>query len=283
MKVSPLVLHLEGAEGCEILTRFTDHQSGILLCLAGLANFTIGGRQSEMRPGDMLIIVPFTNLTFEQLDADFKGVLCVVDFEDVFSAITPIAPINLIANMQFIILHPLSRPSDTDAETLIALINLIEQRSLVTGNRPLSDIATSNLLNVLAYLVLDSYMNVNQTVTNCSDTKESIMFTFHANLTRDFTKHRQVAHYAKLQNLTPRYFSTVIKTVSGYTPIYWINTVVASEAKRLMRNSKMSIKEIAYYLNFASPTFFTRWYRNYTGETPSEYRNRFRITLAQKS
>ncbi len=139
---------------------------------------------------------------------------------------------------------------------------------------------TGNLLHAMAYLVLDSYLKVSQTETTTSDTKESIILTFHTHLTRDFATHRKVSHYASLQNLTPRYFSTTIKAISGYTPLHWINTAVAAEAKRLMRNSKMSIKEIAYSLNFASPTFFTRWYREFTGETPSQYRSRCRITLS---
>ncbi len=279
MNSLPNVIKIEGENAFGILTQFADHQSGILLCQAGSVGFTIGSKYYEMCDGDMLIIVPFTNPEFTHVSSDFFGILCVVDLEYVFSAITPV---RLISNMQFVILHPLSHPCSSDVEAMTTLIDLIEQQSKFVGKRPLAELTIGNLLHVLAYIVLDSYLNVNHSETTVSDTKEAIMMNFHANLSRDFAIHRSVAYYASLQNLTPRYFSTTIKNVSGNTPLYWINIAVAAEAKRLMRNSKMSIKEIAYKLNFTSPTFFTRWFRECTGETPSQYRSRCRITLSEK-
>ncbi len=280
MNFNTLVTNIEGSKGREILTSFADHKSGMLLCLTGHAKFIIGSRHLEMNKGDMLIIVPFTNIDIRYVSADFKGKLCIVDFEYVFSAITPV---RLISNMEFVIMHPLTHPSDSDTEVMISLIDIIEQRSQYVSMRPLAEMTIGNLLHVLAYLVLDSYLNVSQKENKISDTKESIMLAFHTNLSKDFLNHREVAYYAKLQNLTPRYFSTTIKKISGNTPLYWINIAVAGEAKKLMRNSKMSIKEIAYKLNFASPTFFTRWYRQFTGETPSQYRSKYRITLAENN
>lgn len=279
MPATTYVTKIEGTDGFEILTRFADHKSGILLCLDGAASFSIGTRNNDMLPGDMLIIVPFSNLEFTAIEDDFRGTLCIVEFEYVLSAV---APIRSVSNMQFVTLHPLSHPSDSDLKALITLIDLIEQRHQFIGERPLAEMTISNLLHVLAYLVMDTYLNVSQTETPTSDTKESIMMNFHSNLSRDFATHRTVSYYARLQNLTTRYFSSIIKGVSGNTPLYWINIAVAAEAKRLMRNSKMSIKEIAYKLNFTSPTFFTRWFREFTGETPSQYRSRYRITLKEK-
>ncbi len=265
----------EDAEG--ILMRFADHQSGVLVCMRGMMSFTIGTRQYDICRGDMVIKLPFINLSFLRPSQDFQGMVCIVDLEFVFSAI---APVNLGANMQFALLHPVSHPSERNMKALISLMTLIEERN--ADERPLSGMITSSLTHAMAYLVLDSYINASQSATRSSNAGESIMMRFQSDLTRDFKRHRMVAHYAELQNLSPRYFSTTIKAVSGYTPLYWINTAVVAEAKRLMRDSKKSIKEIAYALNFASPTFFSRWYRTCTGDTPSRYRTLCRITIVQK-
>lgn len=279
MKDSEIIIHVNATNGFELLSHFADHQNGMLLCTEGFANFTLGKQHYSMSCGDMLLNTPFLNITFTELSPDFQGTLCTVDLEFVFSAITPI---NLSANARFVMLNPLSHPSDADTAALISLMDIIEKRSKFMSNRPLSKMMTENLLHALAYMVLDSYLNVCQTETKSSDTRETIMLTFHDNLSRHFATHRKVSHYAKLQNLSTRYFSTTIKELSGHTPLYWINTAVVAEAKRLIRNSNMSIKEIAYHLNFASPTFFTRWYRDTTGETPSHYRTRCRIILSPK-
>ncbi len=272
----PIVTHLDGVDGHEALTHFVDHQSGMLLCLSGFASFQMGVKQCEIHAGDMMVLGLFSNVSLTYMSPDFKGTLCIVDMEMIFSAI---APLNLCSNMQFISLHPISRPSSQDMSAMVSILDLIEQRSLMKAGRPLSGMTADSLVNALTFLVLDSYMNVRQTVIKSSDTKEGIMLAFHAALMRDYAVHRNVAHYAALQNLSPRYFSTTIKAVSGYTPLYWINTVVVAQAKRMMRNTNLSIKEVAYNLNFNSPTFFTRWFRECTGETPSQYRTRRRITI----
>jgi AraC-like DNA-binding protein len=46
------------------------------------------------------------------------------------------------------------------------------------------------------------------------------------------------------------------------------------EAKKLLVNSSMSIKEILYSLNFKDPAYFNKFFKNKAGETPSQFRIR---------
>lgn len=280
MKISPLVNNIESKEGIDLLAEAACNKGGVLICQSGRIIFSLDSKRYEMNSGDLLIIVPFSDLVVTSTSSDFKATLCMVDLDYIFSAMTPIS---LGANIQFVNLHPLSHPSPDDAYALTSIISLIEQRSKLASDRQLSELFIDNLIRAMAYLIMDSYLNVRQIDSKSSDTKESILATFHTHLSRDFVAHHNVAHYAELQNLTPRYFSTTIKAVSGYAPLFWINSALSAEAKHLMRESKLSIKEIAYTLNFPSPTFFTRWYRQLTGETPSKYRARCRIMVAPKN
>jgi AraC family transcriptional regulator, transcriptional activator of pobA len=50
-------------------------------------------------------------------------------------------------------------------------------------------------------------------------------------------------------------------------PIY-----VLLEAKRLLRYSDLPVTEIAYRLNFEDPSYFSRFFKKYTGFSPSEFR-----------
>ncbi len=277
MNYMPIVIHLDEGNATEALTQFADHQTGVLLCLTGSASFQLGVKVCHVMQGDMMVLDIFANVSLKHISSDFKGSLCIVNLESIFSAVTPS---KLFSNMKFLMLHPISHPSEQDFSAMLSILGLIEERSQCYDKRPLSRMTTDSLINALTFLILDSYVYVRQTAIKSSDTKEAIMLAFHDALIRDYASHRNVAYYASLQNLSPRYFSTTIKTVSGYTPSYWINTVVIAKAKRMMRNTNMNIKEVAYKLNFTSPTFFTRWYRELTGETPSDYRTRYRITIA---
>ncbi len=104
--------------------------------------------------------------------------------------------------------------------------------------------------------------------------KNNIALTFQADLMQHFIRHRDVAFYAAQQRLSPRYFSAVIKEVSGHNALYWIVQAVTGESKKRIIESGLSIKEIAYSLNFSNPTFFSRWFKQYTGSTPKEFKQK---------
>ena len=47
---------------------------------------------------------------------------------------------------------------------------------------------------------------------------------------------------------------------------------VLLEAKRLLTNADMSIATIAWQLNFADNSYFTKFFKKYTGQTPEDFR-----------
>ena len=75
--------------------------------------------------------------------------------------------------------------------------------------------------------------------------KDVIFQNFMLALFRLYRKERDVAYYAKMQHITPRYFSTIIKEKSGNSALQWIVQMVITEAKQLLEGSDLSIKEIA--------------------------------------
>lgn len=72
----------------------------------------------------------------------------------------------------------------------------------------------------------------------------------------------------------PRYFSSVIKEKSGSSALQWIIQNVITEAKYLLDNTDLSIKEIATKLNFPTQSFFGKYFKQYVGISPKEYRNK---------
>ena len=87
-------------------------------------------------------------------------------------------------------------------------------------------------------------------------------------------RERNVAFYAAQLNLTPKYFSTAIKEVSGKTAARWIDEAVILEAKTLLKYSGTSVQEIAFELNFSTQSFFGKYFKQHTGESPSRYKHK---------
>jgi AraC-like DNA-binding protein len=52
----------------------------------------------------------------------------------------------------------------------------------------------------------------------------------------------------------------------------YLNNRVILEAKRLLCNSPLTAKEIAFYLGFNDPSYFNRFFKIKTGHTALEFR-----------
>jgi AraC-like DNA-binding protein len=72
--------------------------------------------------------------------------------------------------------------------------------------------------------------------------------------------------------ITPKYLSLILKKKSGRNASKLIDEAVVYEAKRLLKYSGLSINEIATKLNFASQSFFGKYFKQRVGVSPSRYK-----------
>lgn len=243
-------------------------QAGAFICTDGSAIIWVNDVRRKLSAGDMLLYPPYAKVSLEDNDDDFKGYLASVDYEFVIASVKSL---EWSANLHFISRHPVVRLLENDYEVIISLIGLIEQRT-DQNTSPLNLLLLSSLWASLTYQVLTAYLAVHPLEPDSDSVKNNIALTFQADLMQHFTTQREVAFYAAQQRLSPRYFSTVIREVTGHNASYWIVQAVTGEAKKRIMESGLSIKEIAYSLNFRSPTFFSRWFKQYTGSTPKEFK-----------
>lgn len=82
----------------------------------------------------------------------------------------------------------------------------------------------------------------------------------------------QVQDFAERTNLHPNYLNSVIKSKTGKTISEWIVLRTLSSAKSLLKNTTLSVKEIAYLLGFSEPTHFNRFFKKHQKTTPITYR-----------
>ena len=103
----------------------------------------------------------------------------------------------------------------------------------------------------------------------------NLFYHFMQILAAHYTTQREVAWDASQLSWTPKYMSEVVKNVTGRTVGQWISLMVVMEIKSLLRNTDMSIKQIAQRLNFSTQSFLGRYFKNNTGISPLDYRKRF--------
>ena len=88
----------------------------------------------------------------------------------------------------------------------------------------------------------------------------------------DHAREHLVGYYADKMCVTPKYLSKIVKEASGRSVPDWLNELLILDAKNMLRHSDMTIKEISARLNFPSQSFFFRFFKNHTGQTPTQYR-----------
>ncbi|SFN30169.1 Helix-turn-helix domain-containing protein [Chitinophaga sp. YR627] len=80
------------------------------------------------------------------------------------------------------------------------------------------------------------------------------------------------ADYADLLAVTPAYLNELVKRSCGFTTSYCIQQRIVAEAKRLIMNSELSLKEISYRLGFDDASHFSKFFKKFTGKRYSDFR-----------
>ncbi|ADB42195.1 helix-turn-helix domain-containing protein [Spirosoma linguale] len=91
-------------------------------------------------------------------------------------------------------------------------------------------------------------------------------------LENQFLTVREVSAYASQMNLTPNYLNHICRLVVGKTASQLWQERLLIETQRLLTHTAQSIKEIGFQLGFNDPSYFVRFFKKQTGQTPAEFR-----------
>ena len=89
---------------------------------------------------------------------------------------------------------------------------------------------------------------------------------------KNFATLRLPKDYASLLYITPNHLNALCNDMLGISAGEVIRNRIILEAKRLLVNLDLNINEIAGKLNFADNSYFTKFFKKYTGLTPEDFR-----------
>jgi AraC family transcriptional regulator, transcriptional activator of pobA len=99
----------------------------------------------------------------------------------------------------------------------------------------------------------------------------------HRNFTRMVEEHHtenwSLQQFADALRVTVPHLRNACRNVSGESPIRIINTRILVEAKRCLTHTGLSVAEIACRLGFEDASYFSRFFKSRTGQTPTVYKN----------
>ena len=99
-----------------------------------------------------------------------------------------------------------------------------------------------------------------------------IVHDFIEAVSTDDGSHRSVSYYANKLCYSAKHLSYSVKQATGKTPLQIINAHAISQIKHKLKYSDTSMKCLADYFDFPSPSFFGKFVKAHTGVSPLQYR-----------
>ncbi len=90
-------------------------------------------------------------------------------------------------------------------------------------------------------------------------------------LENHYTEDITLENVAEQVNISPQYFSKLIKKTTGFNFIDWLSMLRVKKAKELLTNSNLTVKEVCFMVGYKDPNYFSRIFKKRIGITPSEY------------
>ena len=78
--------------------------------------------------------------------------------------------------------------------------------------------------------------------------------------------------YAASRNMSISWFNKSFKAATGTSPMKYIQTIRIRNAQTLLETTDYSISDVASFVGYENPLYFSRLFRKTKGMSPSAYR-----------
>ena len=252
--------------------------TGVFLCTEGSIDVAIDDKRYNVKKNDFILFIPSNFIHLYNVSKNFKGVVLhsEVDFfmNEANKALDMKSQLYMMNHMQI----PLT---DEEANSIYKLMFYIHQRIQQENKNDLNDnrriILTKlikSLTETLGLEVINIFMSkfdIDESEPE-QDRKDEVIRNFILSLNNNYHRERSVMFYAQEQCLSYSYFSDIVKKKSGLSAKGWIIKYVINDAKSMLEYTQESIKEIANRLNFPTQSFFGKYFKQYVGMSPKDYR-----------
>lgn len=271
----PFNIFFNTPKGNNVLKLHWHNNIEIILMVSGHAVFNIGSEEIEARPGDILFVncgqlhsgysVDNTEVVFNAIV--FNGALLASQSPDPYHSkyISPFLESKLH--------YPYKISHDQEEYCIFEPLveNIIKE---FVEKKP------GFQLTIKSYLVLltvgarrncctDAAIETNDEFYRLNIERIKVVIKYVEN---HFAERIALKEVAKMINLSPYHFCKTFKKLTGRTFIDFLNLYRVNEAEELLRNTTLTITEIADKIGFCNINYFDRIFKKYKRYSPSKCR-----------
>lgn len=248
------------------------------ICTGGTALIKVFSVNRSISRNDLVTVLPLQLVSISEVSPDFSMTFFKIDktmFLDIMSGLGKITPdffFYMRKNFQI-------RLNRSEVVRFLGFCRVIDFRNHCDD--PIFHRET--ILHLLRIFYWDFYVHFQKTVKRTADPvplnshKENIALQFAMLVYEHYKKHKEMAFYADKLCITPQYLTRTIQEVNGQSARELLADYIVLEIKTLLRNANLEIKDVVCRTGFSNQSSLSRFFRRYTGMSPTEYRRMIHI------
>lgn len=242
-----------------------------IVCLKGTMRIRVNLKEMTIGPNDVFLGNPGSIIDMVVCEGDCRMAVVHIDNDKVSRM--PNARIMLqfrsvIKNESFI-----THLSDAALSQFVEVYQMM-RRIVKDDSLRFKDEALEGCFHTMVAYWLSEIERQTETEAPAKISRNEQLFqTFLQLVRKNYMRHRDVSYYADEMCITPKYLGVVVAQVSGRRPLDWIRDYVILDAKAMLLSREYSVQQISQLLNFPNPSFFSKYFREAVGLSPSHYLN----------
>lgn len=249
----------------------------LVLIESGCANFMIKAEECHIEAGE-IIIVNYGQCVKNMMVSPTFQFRAFFLSREVFESLLSRLELNWsLRSGIFSFSHLKYRPSEREFGIICHYFDLLDSKRQQTRQQQLGIDALCEAFGyeILDQMELHGYLSNNTAVLKqgMHDASHQHFESFMNLLLTDEVIDRTVSHYADRLNISAKYLNLICHQVTQLSPSELIGREILQRATKLLRESSLSIKQIAHQLGFSNQSHFGTFIRHTTGKSPLQMRS----------
>lgn len=235
----------------------------------GRLELDIDHARTSLNPGDALPLSPYQHVSFPEVEGEYSSLVFNSNFYCIFGHDDEVSCNGFLFNGSSDIMR--LHLDDREFSSLKALSEGLAREYAVC------DDLQEEMLRIQLKRFIIFFTRIARERHDIGGEKARGFETvrkYYALVNAHFREKKQVRDYASMLARSPKTLSHLFAAFGLPSPLQVIHERTEAEAKRLLLHSGKSVKEIADILGFEDSPSLSRFFKNRTGESLSDYKKR---------
>ena len=244
----------------------------LIICRKGKMRIRVNLKEMTVEPNDVLLVTPGSIVDMVICEGECRMAVIHIDNDKVSHQ----PNVKILLQLRSIIKNEsfVTRFSEAAIVQFVEAYKMV-RRVIDDGSLRFKDEAIEGSFQVMAaYWMNEIAVQSESAKPTVLSRNEQLFQTFIRLVQKNYMVHREVSFYADQICITAKYLGVVVAQVSGRRPLDWIRDYVILDAKAMLLSREYSIQQISQLLNFPNPSFFSTYFREAVGYSPSKYLNK---------